>query len=292
MRPRPIPVFVAALLFGFCLLAWSRSLRAETPEEQRFRAADGVRLRADWWHGATPTARLILVLPGFAQNKATGTMRFVAGLLTPTADVMVLDLRGTGESDGEFSFGAEEPRDAQAALAWAKPRYGDVTLLGFSLGSYTALRACVEGPLRPQRGLLVSLPVRFEGVITSGGLWTFLTKGLWAQKKDVMAVPENADTMFRWGPLFLHKPKAPALAAHATLPLHFLVGAEDQLVFPWTSRLSYDAVPGTATWTSWPDGRHAEAMALKHPGDFTRWVRACMDFHGTGKRADPFGVPR
>jgi alpha-beta hydrolase superfamily lysophospholipase len=292
MRRSATHPFFSALALGFCLWVFSAGLRAEAPLEQRFQAADGVRLRADWWRGATPTARLILILPGFAQNKATGTMRYVAGLLTPTADVLVLDLRGTGESDGEYSFGAEEPRDAQAALAWAKARYADVSLLGFSLGSYIALRTCVEGPLRPRRGLLVSLPVRFEGVISSGGVWAFLTKGFWAQKKDVMAVPEDADTMFRWGPLLLPKPKAPDLAARAALPLHFLVGAKDQLVFPWTSRLSYEAVAGTATWTLWPDGRHAEAMALKHPEDFTRWVRACMDFQGTGKHENPFGVPR
>jgi len=82
---------------------------AEVPEELRFRASDGILLRADWWHGATPTARLILLLPGFAQNKETGTMRFIATELTPTADVLVLDLRGTGRSAGRFTFGAEEP---------------------------------------------------------------------------------------------------------------------------------------------------------------------------------------
>jgi pimeloyl-ACP methyl ester carboxylesterase len=264
---------------------------AEVPVELRLRASDGVLLRADWWHGATPTARLILLLPGFAQNKETGTMRFIATVLTPTADVLLLDLRGTGRSAGRFTFGAEEPRDAQAALAWALPRYPDVTLMGFSLGSYITLRACVEGPLRPARGLLVSVPTRLEGIISSGGVFSFMFKGLWQQRKDKLEVPEDADTMFRWGPLFLYKPKAPDLAAHAKVPLHFLSGGHDLLIYPTESRLSFDAVPGAATWTLWPDGRHAEFMALKHPHDFAAWVRNCMDWTGTGKQINPFGVP-
>jgi pimeloyl-ACP methyl ester carboxylesterase len=263
----------------------------EVPVEVRLRASDGVLLRADWWRGATPTARLILVLPGFAQNKETGTMRYIATVLTPTADVLVLDLRGTGRSNGEYTFGAEEPRDAQAALAWARAHYADVTLLGFSLGSYIALRACVEGPLRPQRGLLVSLPTRLEGIISSGGVFSFMFKGLWQQRKDKLDVPEDADTLFRWGPLFLYKPKAPDLAALAKVPLHFLSGGHDLLIYPTESRLSFDVVPAAATWTLWPDGRHAEFMALKHPHDFAAWVRDCMDWTGTGKQINPFGVP-
>jgi pimeloyl-ACP methyl ester carboxylesterase len=257
------------------------------PEEIRLRAVDGVRLRADWWHGNELSPRLLLVLPGFAQHKGTGTMRFVCGLLTPSADVLCLDFRGTGASDGRYTFGAEEPRDAQAALAWALPRYRDVSLLGFSLGSYIALRASVEGPLEPRRTLLVSLPVRLERVIFGGGVWSFLTRGVWEQRRDGLAVPEDADTLFRWGPLFLPKPKAPELAARADLPLHFLSGAQDRLVFAADSRLSFDADPGPATWTLWPDGRHAEHMALKHPAAFADWVRTRLAWAGTGKVETP-----
>lgn|GEM_PF-977651 len=273
------------------------ALRAEKPREKsgpdeiRLTAVDGVTLRADWWHSYKPSARLVLVLPGYAQNKGTGTMRYIAGEISPTADVLLLDFRGTGQSDGYFTFGAEEPMDAQAALKWALARYGDVTLLGFSLGSYTALRTCVEGPLRPKRALLVSLPVRLEGIVSSGGVFSFLFRGLWQQIEDPGAIPEDANQLFRWGPLLMTKPKAPDLAAQAMLPLHLLSGSKDLLVYFSQSRRSFDSIHGNATWTLWPDGRHAEHMALKHPAAFAAWVRDCLDWVGTGKLENPFGVP-
>jgi alpha-beta hydrolase superfamily lysophospholipase len=259
------------------------------PLALRLRASDGVRLGADWWRCARPGAGLIVVVPGFAQRKGTGTMHYIAALLTPTADVLVLDLRGTGDSDSLFTFGAREYLDAQAALAWAQGRYTDVSLLGFSLGAYTALRACVEGPLRPGRALLVSLPQRLESVISSGGLFSFLARGLWQQRSDALARDEDADTLFRWGPPFLRKPRATDLARRAALPLHFLAGAQDLLVYPGQSRAAFDAAPAPATWTLWPDGRHAEHMALRHPAAFAAWVRACLRFRGADKETEPFG---
>jgi alpha-beta hydrolase superfamily lysophospholipase len=264
---------------------------SEAPQEISLTASDGVQLRADWWHSTSPTSAVVVVLPGFAQHKGTGTMRYVAGELSPTTDVLVLDFRGTGRSAGDFTFGANEPMDAQSALTWASHRYADVTLLGFSLGSYTALRASVEGPCRPKRALLVSLPVRLEEIISSGGVFSFLFKGTWQQAQDPPVVPEDADQFFRWGPLFFPKPEAPQLAAQASIPLHLLSGAKDLLVYPEQSRRSFDAVPGDATWTLWPDGRHAEHMALKHPQAFADWVRHCRLWAGSGKPIDPFGVP-
>jgi alpha/beta superfamily hydrolase len=279
----------AAVLSPAPAAAAARSL--ELRQTVSLTASDGTSLRADWWHGGTDTAGIVVVLPGYAQHKGTGTMRYIAGELSPTSDVLVLDFRGTGDSAGSFTFGAQEPEDAQAALQWATERYRDVTLLGFSLGSYTALRTSVEGPLRPDRALLVSLPVRLEGIISSGGVFSFCFKGVWQQAHDPLVVPEDADQFFRWGPLFLPKPKAPDLAAQAAIPLHLLSGAKDLLVYSDQSRRSFDAIPGAASWTLWPDGRHAEHMALKHPQAFADWVQHCRQWTGTGKAEDPFGVP-
>lgn len=279
--------------FGLLLaLVSSLSFAATARQEIRLKAADGVQLRADWWRDAGRDSGIVVVLPGYAQNKGTRTMRFIAGEISPTADVLVLDFRGTGESDGDFTFGANEPLDAQAAMAWALQNYRDVTLLGFSLGSYTAFRTSIEGPLRPKRALLVSLPVRLEQIISSGGVFNFWFKGAWQQWRDPLAAPEESSPMFRWGPLFLPKPKAPDLAKSASLPMHLLCGAKDLLVYPSQSRQSFDALPGQATWTMWPDGRHAEHMALKHPAGFSAWLKACLAWKGSGKLEDPFGVPR
>jgi alpha-beta hydrolase superfamily lysophospholipase len=249
---------------------------------------DEPRLGMDWYRDAALKPRLIVVVPGFAQHKGTHTMRFVAGLLTPTADVALLDLRGTGVSHGRFSFGQNEPKDVQAALAWAQAqRYADVALLGFSLGAYSALRAAVEGPLKPDACLLVSLPTRVEGIIGSGGVLTFLFKGM--MHTDPLAIPQDADIFFRWGPLLGPKPVAPDLAPRLQAPAHLLVGALDELVYPAMSRESWERLPAPATFSQWPDGRHAEHMALRHPRAFAAWVAQALAWRGA-KQEEPFTI--
>ena len=282
-------------LLGWVLCLWGAGLAAapavpaltlKSPELVRLQAVDGMLLKADWHHSATPTASLVLVLPGFIQHKGTGNMRFVAALLSPTVDVMVLDFRGTGASNGLFNFGADEAADVQAALAWAQPRYRDLSLLGFSLGAYTALRAASQGPLHPQRCLLVSVPDNVDGILGSGGVFTFLFKG-WGHH-DKLAQPEEGDLFFRWGSLLVPKPTAQFLAQGTVLPLHFLVGLKDELAYPRISRQVFDAASGPATWTSWGDGRHAEHMALLDPQGFKAWVDDCRGWRGTQKMLAPF----
>jgi pimeloyl-ACP methyl ester carboxylesterase len=268
------------------LLALLEAGLSAAPLEVKLSAADGMQLKADHYRGDTPTARLVLVLPGFAQHKGTGNMSFVAGLLTPTSDVLVLDFRGTGASNGVFDFGGSEAADVQAALAWALPRYKEVDLLGFSLGAYSGLRAAVEGPLRPAKCLLVSLPENIDSIIGSGGVGTFLFKG-WLHN-DKLAQKEEGDIFFRWGTLLMPKPTAPLLAQKAAMPLHLLVGFRDQLVYPRLSRASFINAAGTVTWTQWADGRHAEHMALLDPPAFAAWVHDSLAWQGHGRADDPF----
>lgn len=269
-----------ALIAAFLLLAALARGEAADPAlcEPRYltlSAADGTRLSLGLHSGATPTARLLLIAPGFGQRAGTETMRFIAGLLTPTCDVAVLDFRGTGGSFGFYSFGEDEPQDLQAALAWARARYKGVDLLGLSLGGYISVRCAVEGPLRPERLLIASAPTWVEEVASSFGIFAHPFDQAWNKHRPV--AHGSVDPFFRWGSVFGPKPKADEIAKDLPVPLHVLAGGEDHLVFPSLTRRIFDAAPEPKTWTLWPEGGHAEHLALEDPSAFAAWVRASLE---------------
>ncbi len=248
--------------------------RFSEPQPVSLTAADGTRLVAGLHRGVSPKARMLVLAPGFGQRSGTVTLRFIAGLLTPTADVLVLDFRGTGESQGRYNFGSEEPQDLQAALAWARERYRKVDLLGQSMGGTIAVLATAQGPLKPDRLLLMSPPTKVEHVVSSGGIFAHPFDLLWNHGSKVQH--GSVDPFFRWGSIFAPKPAADELAPQLGVPSHTLVGGRDFLVFAKLSRRIYDAAPEPETWTHWPKGAHAEHMALQDPDGFVAWVRQSL----------------
>src|SRR5690349_4296190 len=87
-------------------------------------AADGARLFAVHWPAAAPARRQsVLVLPPFAEemNKCRPMLAAQARAFAAAGlDVLLLDLFGTGDSDGEFAE-ARWPRwqqDLQLARQW------------------------------------------------------------------------------------------------------------------------------------------------------------------------------
>lgn len=240
------------------------------PRALTLSAADGTRLSLALYQGGPPKARVLVVAPGFAQRSGIKPMRFIAGMLTPTTDVLLLDFRGTGDSQGRYHFGAEEQQDLQAALAWAAPRWKGVDVMGISLGGYIAVRAAAEGPIKPRRLLLVSPPTRVDDVLWSGGVFTHPLALIWAPRFNLEH--HEVDPFFRWGSVLAPKPSADKLAADLSMPAHFLVGGKDSLVYTKLSRRIFDAVPGPKTWDEWPKGGHAEQMALVDPPAFLAWA--------------------
>jgi uncharacterized protein len=114
-------------------------------EEVEFRSTDGVRLCA-WWVPAEGSSRAAVLVPGW------GGYKFDEHLLQTVPvyhragyGVLLLDLRGQGESDGTHrTLGYRETRDVRGALAWLQLQgyaWDRVVLHGWSMGGATVLRA-------------------------------------------------------------------------------------------------------------------------------------------------------
>ena len=113
------------------------------PEPHRLdlRAMDGVRLSAWWFHHAEASASVI-VAHGHGGNKESSL--WVAAELFPRFNVLLLDLRGHGQSGGErTSVGFLERLDILAAVRWLDAELGErpIGVLGISMGGATAILA-------------------------------------------------------------------------------------------------------------------------------------------------------
>jgi len=83
----------------------------------------------------------LVVAHGFTGRWRSDRVQRVVGVLSRFAAVVVLDMRGHGESGGVTTIGHKEIWDVSAAVAWAHELgYRHVVTVGFSMGGAVVLR--------------------------------------------------------------------------------------------------------------------------------------------------------
>jgi pimeloyl-ACP methyl ester carboxylesterase len=223
-------------------------------EEVRIRAADGARLAG--WLLPRPGAPAVILLHGYPANKAD--LLPVAGALAPEFTVLLLDLRGLGDSQGRVTtLGLRERDDLRRAVEFLQGRStGPIGVFGLSLGGAVAILAAAQEP----RIRAVAAYAPFADLAALGhDLYGWL-----GPLKYVLV-----ELMRAWGRLFLGgdltRP-APAEAARALgIPVLLIHSpGDEQIPFAHAERLR-DAMAGNPRAELWalPRGRHGEL-----PGDF------------------------
>jgi pimeloyl-ACP methyl ester carboxylesterase len=83
----------------------------------------------------------LVVAHGFTGQWRSERVEKVVRVLSGSAGIVVLDLRGHGESAGVTTIGHKEIQDVSAAVAWARELgYRHVVTVGFSMGGAVVLR--------------------------------------------------------------------------------------------------------------------------------------------------------
>ena len=132
---------------------------ASTYEDVAFRTGDGLTLRG--WYFPTRSDRAAIIVHGKDSNRIGGENRTIEKLadflVADGYNVLVFDLRGNGDSDGDrFSLGYMERRDVAAAidnLIGRGFREDRIALVGISMGAGTVLQSL---PLHPNVGAVVA----------------------------------------------------------------------------------------------------------------------------------------
>ncbi len=102
-----------------------------------------------WYLPAQNSEQVIIMVHGGEQHRADPSIRMLdiaSGLVEHGYNVLMFDLRGHGESEGNrMSAGYYEKRDLLGAVDYAKGRGSErIGVLGFSLGAVVALMAAAE----------------------------------------------------------------------------------------------------------------------------------------------------
>jgi len=152
----------AAVIFGISLYAASSLTRFErvpiesTPAnfgleyvDVEFPSRDGLMLQG-WWLEGDEGESVIIVVHGSEGNRAHPADRnlgIAVGLVNHGYDVLMFDMRGHGESEGEqISAGYHERYDVLGAIDYIAQRGIEdrIGVLGLSMGAATSLMAAAE----------------------------------------------------------------------------------------------------------------------------------------------------
>ena len=105
-----------------------------------------------------PSDSVVVVVPGFWRDRSYPAMRRLAGLLTGAGyRTAIIDVRGHGDSGGQYGFNFLEHYDVRAVAddILAMGTVSSISLLGFSVGGAIAVSTAARHRHLPIRSLLL-----------------------------------------------------------------------------------------------------------------------------------------
>lgn len=201
--------------------------------------------------------QVIVIAHGFFNSKESVLLKKLAVGLLDKFDVIMLDFRGHGKSEGLFHWTSKEYLDLTAVLEFAQTKYAKIGLIGFSLGAATSIITCAKNDL-VQSLIAVSAPTEFEKIEYK--FWE-----LDMENDIVYNLGEGAiGKGVRPGPFWLTKDKPINLVGKLSVPVCFIHGDRDWVIYPHHSEELFLRVQTKKQINIIKDGPHAEYLMRKH----------------------------
>lgn len=210
--------------------------------------------------------KLIIISPGFFNNRKTLLVRKFIDFLLPFYDVICFDHRGHGNSGGVYTFGSREEKDLKAILDYTRSfGYTKIGLIGFSLGAAVALTVASRKDTIDSLAL-ISCPANIWKID-----YRFWEKGMLIDLIDFFG-PIGEGKGVRLGNPFLRKRHPISYISKLDTPALFIHGAKDWVIKPWHSRLLFDKKYKDKKIEIFEKGLHAEKLIDQYPKEIKNLV--------------------
>lgn len=230
----------------------NKDVKSETFTSAHVVTQDGKKIYFDHYRSAH--AKVIILAHGFYNSKKAVLFKNMAEDLLDVYDVIVMDFRGHGQSEGFFDWTAKEYMDVEAVLVYARQHYKTIGVIGFSLGAASCLVAATRTELITSL-IAVSPPTEFGKI----------EKHFWK-----MGVAENIiynvfdegriGKGVRPGKLWLKKTRPIDIVEDIKVPILFIHGKKDWLILPWHSTTLFEKATGNKKLIMVDEGTHAEYL--------------------------------
>jgi pimeloyl-ACP methyl ester carboxylesterase len=184
--------------------------------------------------------------------------RLLAERLSILADVITVDVRGHGDSQGAFTFGRLEPEDLAELVRFLRTDYARVGGLGFSFGGY---HTCVAAALHRAYDAVALVGTPHRLFILDHN---FLTRGL---VRSLPSIARRDRRLTRVRPTLPLPEQSPSrlVARIAPVPLLVAHGSDDWLIPEKHARVLYARAREPKTLAVIPGGLHAETILADDP---------------------------
>lgn len=208
-------------------------------------------------HGAQG---VVIIAHGFFNSKNAVLLKTLAEKIGQAGyDVLMMDFRGHGDSQGLFYWTAKEYLDLLAILTLAHEQYTSVGVIGFSLGAATSIITASKTDMINSL-VAVSPPTSFAEI--EYAFWEVDVKhellySVIGQGKIGKGV--------RPGPMWLKKDKPIDCVEHISCPTLFLHGDDDWVIRHQHAERLFAKAQCPKELVIIPGGPHAEYLVQRNP---------------------------
>jgi pimeloyl-ACP methyl ester carboxylesterase len=207
---------------------------------------------------------VVVIAPGFFQSKETKTFKAMEKDLSPYLDIISMDFRGHGKSEGRYTFSAYEKEDLEAVIEYAHQHYKKVGVLGFSYGGAVAI--ITQAQLKNISSLVcVGSPAASEEIRFQWWHPENIRIGIFGFESGKGVRPGNP-FLKKFRPIDLVFFETPA-------PILFIHGQKDFTVRVSNSHALHERAKEPKEIIIFDKGGHAEELYKKYPKKFITIVR-------------------
>lgn len=226
---------------------------------------DNAEIHFDHW--LNNHSQVVIIAHGFFNSRRGRLIQRLGHELLEHYDVILMDFRGHGESSGIFTWTAKECIDLETVLAFAKPRYKKIGVVGFSLGAAISLITAARTQMIDSL-VSVSAPTQLSKI--EYHFWRL------NPENDIvynLLREGRIGKGVRPGPFWLKKEKPIEIVGQIKIPIAYLHGTKDWIIRSWHSEELHGKTISYKKIKIIPNGPHAEYLIRKKKEETISFIR-------------------